>query len=60
MSVLNQKMTEEGATNEGGAKRIGLGPLKGTTQFVIPVLKPNSRLGEWEPLFRAVVTPLVL
>ena len=53
-------MTEESATSEGGAKGIGLGPLKGTTQFVIPVLKPNSRIDEWEPLFRAAVTPLLL
>ena len=53
-------MTEEGATSEGGAKGIGLGPLKRTTQFVIPVLKPDSRVDEWEPKFRAAVTPLLL
>ena len=53
-------MTEESATGEGGTKGIGLGPLKETIQSVISVLKQNSRIDEWEPLFRAAVTPLLL
>ena len=57
---IESKRTEEGATTEGGAKGLCLDPLKGTTQFVIPVLKPNIRIDGWEPLFRAAVTPLLL
>ena len=33
--------------------------VKGSVQFLIPPLKPNDRIDEWEPLFRAAVTGLL-
>ena len=33
--------------------------VKGSVQFLIPPLKPNDRIDEWEPLFRVTVTDLL-
>ena len=54
-------MDETADVEDGGvtAAPRAMSSMKGSVQFIVPPLKNNDRIDEWEPLFRAAVTGLL-
>ena len=59
MSNENASSSSDGNGLGNGSNNGAVNRTRSSTQFSIPPLKPNDRIEDWEPLFKAAVTGLL-